>query len=145
VRQSRRLHVCLTVAAQDGRVRVLLIDDRATLVRLLGRALREEGWEVDHSVWGEDAFQLARSGGYDLIVFDELLADQGVVSVCDRLRGGTAQVRLLMLSEAGGPSACIAALDAGVDDYLAKPCVFEELLARIHALARRVQPLPARN
>jgi two-component system OmpR family response regulator len=131
--------VRLTAAAQDVRVRVLLIDDKATLVRLLGRALREEGWEVDHAVPGEDAVQLARKGGYDVVVFDEVLPDQDVVSVCDRLGAGATQMRLLMLSEGGDPSACVAALDAGADDYMAKPCVLEELLARVHALARRSQ------
>lgn len=124
---------------------MLLIDDRATLDRLLGRALREEGWEVDHTVWGEGAFWLARSGGYELIVFDELLPGENLVSVCERLRGGAAEVRLLMLSEASGASACVVALDAGADGYIEKPCVLEELVARVHAIARRMQPLPARN
>lgn len=119
-------------------MRVLLIDDRSTLDLLLGRALREEGWEVDHAMWGEDAFLLARSGGYELIVFDEPVPGENLVSVCDRLRGGATELRLLMLSGAGGAGACVAALDAGADGYMEKPCVLEELVARVHAIARRL-------
>ena len=121
-------------------VRVLVVEDEATLAQLLSSGLREDGWQVDLAGRGEDAFRMARMGGYDAIVFDEMLPDLDSATACGRLRDSSVQARLLMLSVRDVVGDRVAALEAGADDYLVKPFALEELLARLRALVRRIPP-----
>ncbi len=117
---------------------MLVVEDTAKLAQLLARGLSEEGWEVDVAGGGEEALQLGRAAAYDVIVLDVMLPDLDGVAVCGRLRASGVRAPLLMLSARDAVGDRVAALDAGADDYLLKPFAFEELLARLRALSRRV-------
>lgn len=117
---------------------MLVVEDTAKLAQLLARGLSEEGWEVDVAGGGEEALRMGRAAAYDVIVLDAVLPDLDGVAVCCRLRASGVRTPLLMLSARDSVGECVAALDAGADDYLLKPFAFEELLARLLALSRRV-------
>jgi len=119
-------------------VRVLVVEETAKLARLLARGLCEEGWQVDVAGHGEEAVWMGRAAAYDVIVLDVMLPDLDGVAVCGRLRESRVRTPVLMLSARDAVADRVAALDAGADDYLVKPFAFEELLARLRALSRRV-------
>ena len=121
-------------------MRVLVVEGEATLAQLLLSQLYEDGWQVDLAEQGEDAFRMARTGGYHAIVFDEMPPDLEAAAICRVLRESSVRACLVMLSARDVVDDRVAALDAGADDYLVKPIAFEELLARLHALVRRTQP-----
>jgi two-component system, OmpR family, response regulator len=118
-------------------VRVLLVEDEAKLARLLARGLNEEGYAADIAGTGEDALWMARAVPYAAIVLDVMLPELDGFAVCRRLRADGVWSPVLMLTARDGVDDRINGLDAGADDYLAKPFSFEELLARLRALIRR--------
>lgn len=120
-----------------GRVRVLLVEDEAKLARLVARGLTERGDVVDVAGTGAEGLSAARTGGYDVILLDVGLPDGDGFGVCRRLRTERVWTPVLMLTARTAVVDRIAGLDSGADDYLGKPFVFEELLARMRALARR--------
>jgi two-component system OmpR family response regulator len=119
-------------------MRVLLVEDEVKLAALVARGLREEGHATDIATRGEDALMLAAADPYDVIVLDIMLPD-GLdgFEVCRRLRGTGVWSPVLMLTARDAVEDRVTGLDAGADDYLAKPFAFDELLARLRALARR--------
>jgi two-component system copper resistance phosphate regulon response regulator CusR len=124
-------------------MRVLVVEDEPEVSDLLSRTLREAGWAVDAVARGLAALEHLAVTEYDIAVVDIGLPDVDGVEVCRRLRarGGTTPV--LILTAFGGISDRVRGLDAGADDYLAKPFAIEELLARLRALSRRPSvPLP---
>jgi DNA-binding response OmpR family regulator len=84
---------------------------------------------------------LATNAGYDLIVLDRMLPGLDGLELCRSIRAAGIAVPVLMISARHDVADCVAAFDAGADDYLAKPFALEELLARVHALGRRSGPL----
>jgi len=118
-------------------VRVLLVEDEAKLARLLARGLNEEGYAADIAATGEDALWMARAVPYGAIVLDVMLPGLDGFAVCRQLRAGGMWAPILMLTARDDVDDRINGLDAGADDYLAKPFAFEELLARLRALVRR--------
>lgn len=118
-------------------MRVLLVEDEPDLADFLGRALREATWATDVVATGAAALAALAVNEYDLVVLDLGLPDMDGREVCRgwRERGGRTPV--LMLTARGGLTDRVAGLDAGADDYLAKPFAVAELLARLRALARR--------
>jgi len=118
-------------------MRVLVVEDAARLREILLRRLREDGYAVDGAGSGGEAIALACASGYDAIVLDLRLPDADGIDVCRRLRAGGCWSPLLMLTARDGLGDRVAGLDAGADDYLAKPFEFPELLARVRALTRR--------
>jgi two-component system response regulator MprA len=84
---------------------------------------------------------LATTAGYDVIVLDRTLPGLDGLEICRGLRAAGIAVPVLMVSARTDVADCVAAFDAGADDYLAKPFALEELLARVHALGRRSGPL----
>jgi two-component system, OmpR family, response regulator len=122
-------------------VRVLLVEDETKLAALVARGLREHGDVVDVVGTGSEAVVSARDGGYDLILLDVMLPDLDGFRVCRRLREERVWTPVLMLTARTAVADRIAGLDSGADDYLAKPFAFQELLARMRALARR-GPVP---
>jgi two-component system, OmpR family, response regulator len=118
-------------------VRVLLVEDQEKLAALLARGLTERGDVVDAVGTGTLALATARDGEYDLILLDVMLPDLDGFSVCRRLREERVWTPVLMLTARTAIGDRIAGLDSGADDYLAKPFAFQELLARMRALARR--------
>src|SRR5262245_31081926 len=106
----------------------------ASLVR---RGLTGEGLAADIAGTGEDALWMAQAHPYDAIVLDVMLPGQSGFETCRRLRNAGVWSPVLMLTARDGVDDRVAGLDAGADDYLAKPFSFAELLARLRALARR--------
>jgi two-component system OmpR family response regulator len=118
-------------------VRALVVEDHAKLASLIHRGLSEEGYAVDVAPDGPQALVRATATEYDVIVLDVMLPGLDGFEVCRRLREQTVQTPVLMLTARDGVDDRIAGLDLGADDYLTKPFAFDELLARLRALARR--------
>jgi two-component system, OmpR family, response regulator len=118
-------------------MRILVVEDDAKMARLLRRGLGEEGLEADIAGTGEHALKMAARGDYDAVILDVMLPGMDGVAVCRRLREDGAALPVLMLTARGATADRVAGLDAGADDYLTKPFVFAELLARLRAMARR--------
>jgi two-component system response regulator MprA len=119
--------------------RVLVVEDDGRLAATLDRVLGAEGYEVELAADGMQALRSARAHRFDLVVLDVMLPGLDGIAVCRRLRA-TAQVPILLLTALGGTEERVRGLDAGADDYLVKPFAYEELLARVRALLRRVAP-----
>lgn len=118
-------------------MRALIIEDDQKAARLLARGLREERFAVDTARSGNEGDEMASVTAYDVIVLDRLLPDKDGLVVCRGLRERGVGTPILMLSARGSLEDRVAGLNAGADDYLAKPFGFSELLARIRALLRR--------
>jgi two-component system OmpR family response regulator len=123
-------------------VRVLLVEDEAKLARLVARGLTERGDLVTVAGTGAEALAAAsEEEGYDVILLDVRLPDMEGFEVCRRLRRSRVWTPVLMLTARNAVADRITGLDSGADDYLGKPFAFDELLARMRALARR-GPVP---
>lgn len=118
-------------------MRILVVEDEAKMAGLLQRALTERGDVVEVAATGGDAVALASLAHFDTVLLDVMLPDMDGFEVCRRLRNQHVWVPVLMLTARTAVEDRVQGLDAGADDYLAKPFSFEELLARIRALARR--------
>jgi len=118
-------------------VKVLLVEDEAQMARLLRRGLTEEGHQVDVCARGADAVTQAKSVSYDVVVLDWSLPDIDGISVLRQWRETGLSTPVLMLTARGSTGEKVTGLRAGADDYLVKPFDFDELLARLEALARR--------
>jgi two-component system OmpR family response regulator len=132
------LHRCLIDCRDTSVVRVLVVEDEPKMAQLLTRGLREEGHAADHAVTGEDALWMVRAVAYDAIVLDVMLPGLDGFATCRALRAEGVWAPVLMLTARAAVADRIGGLDAGADDYLAKPFSFDELVARLRALARRV-------
>jgi DNA-binding response OmpR family regulator len=118
-------------------MRILLVEDDAPIAEVVGRGLRAAGYVVDVAEDGNRGLEMARAGGYGLVVLDLMLPGTSGYEVCDELRGGGVSVPILMLTARDGVRDRVRGLDSGADDYLVKPFEFEELMARVRALLRR--------
>ncbi len=121
-------------------MRVLVAEDEGRLADAIARGLRREGMAVDLAPDGTDALVKARVIRYDVLVLDRDLPGIHGDEVCRAVRGERPEAGILMLTAAGALEDLIEGLSLGADDYLAKPFRFAELVARIHALARRATP-----
>jgi DNA-binding response OmpR family regulator len=122
---------------------VLLVEDEPLLARTLERGLRREGIAVDAAGDGATALEKASLVDYDVVVLDRALPVIHGDDVCARLRERHVPARILMLTASGSTKDLVEGLALGADDYLGKPFAFDELVARIRALARR-PPSPPR-
>jgi two-component system OmpR family response regulator len=120
-----------------GFMRLLLVEDDARLAALLKRAFEEDGYAVDVTADGADALWLGTERAYDAVVLDGMLPGLDGFDVVRHWRTGQRWQPVLMLTARSGVEARIRGLDAGADDYLAKPFSFAELAARVRALVRR--------
>jgi len=118
-------------------MRVLVVEDEPKMAGLVKRGLEEEGIAVDVSGRGEDAVWMAGSTEYDVVVLDVMLPGLDGFEVCRRLRADEVWTPVLMLTARDAVEDRVTGLDGGADDYLVKPFSFDELLARLRALARR--------
>ena len=116
---------------------MLLVEDEAKLAALVARGLTERGDVVEVVGTGTEALTSARAGEYDVILLDIGLPDRDGFEVCRRMRAERVWTPVLMLTARTAVADRITGLDSGADDYLAKPFAFQELLARMRALARR--------
>jgi two-component system OmpR family response regulator len=118
-------------------MRLLVVEDERKLGELLRRGLGEEGYATDLADRGEEALWMAKAVAYDAIVLDVMLPGADGFEICRRMREGGVWSPVLMLTARDAVDDRVNGLDAGADDYLAKPFAFEELLARLRALTRR--------
>jgi DNA-binding response OmpR family regulator len=121
-------------------MRVLIAEDELRLADAIARGLRRQGMAVDLAPDGEQALLKARVVRYDVVVLDRDLPVVHGDDVCRAVRGERPETGILMLTAAGNLEDVVEGLSLGADDYLAKPFRFAELVARIHALARRSTP-----
>ncbi|MEX2031702.1 MAG: response regulator, partial [Dehalococcoidia bacterium] len=121
-------------------MRVLIVEDERDLAAAIARGLRRDGLAVDEAYDGEDGLEKALVNGYDVIILDRNLPRMHGDEVCRQLRTEATEARVIMLTAAADISDRVAGLNLGADDYLPKPFAFEELRARVHALARRSGP-----
>lgn len=121
-------------------MRILIIEDDTAAAGFMAKGLGESGHVTDHSADGEDGFEMARHGDYDVCVVDRMLPKLDGLTLVQRLRAEGIETPILFLSALGEVDDRINGLKAGGDDYLVKPYAFAELLARIEALVRRRDP-----
>jgi DNA-binding response OmpR family regulator len=121
-------------------VRVLVIEDDKELAEAIGVGLRRAQMAVDVANDGRSGLQRALVNDYDVVLLDRDLPGLHGDEVCAELVEHGARSRVLMLTAAATLDERVDGLGRGADDYLAKPFAFAELLARVHALARRSQP-----
>ncbi len=120
-------------------MRILLVEDDLRLASIIARVLGQERIEVDLAHDGDTGLDLALSGVHDVVILDRMLPGLDGMEVIRGLRDEGQSVPVLMLTALGDLPERVEGLDAGADDYLGKPFAFEELLARVRALARRVE------
>ncbi len=121
-------------------MRVLIVEDERDLAAALARGLRRDGIAVDEAHDGEDGLEKALVNGYDVVILDRNLPRLHGDEVCRSLRAEGVEARVIMLTAAAEVADRVAGLTLGADDYLPKPFAFEELRARVLALARRGGP-----
>lgn len=118
-------------------MKVLVIEDDPTVGQFVKRGLEEARWTVDLVADGEEGEELAKSQPYDLVVLDLRLPGRSGQQVLRNLRARGFEKPVLVLTAQDAVDAKVETLRAGADDYVTKPFAFEELLARVEALARR--------
>ena len=120
-------------------MKILVVEDNKKLAENLKQGLMQEGYAVDIIEEGPVAERriLINRDEYDLVILDRMLPGKDGVSVCLSWRENEVTVPVLMLTALSTTDDKVVGLDAGADDYLAKPFAFKELLARINALLRR--------
>lgn len=118
-------------------MRILVVEDDPEVQEFLLRVLREAAWAADAAPDGARALQALAVNEYDLAVLDVGLPDIDGFEVCRRLRARGDRTPVLVLTARNAVNDRVRGLDAGADDYLAKPFAVNELLARLRALARR--------
>jgi DNA-binding response OmpR family regulator len=123
-------------------MRVLVVEDEPRIAAYLKRGLEEQGYAVDSAFNGREALEWTRTFNFDVIVLDIMLPEIDGLAVCRQLRKRKCQTPILMLTALDGLDDRVNGLDAGADDYLAKPFALKELLARLRALTRRAADVP---
>lgn len=118
-------------------MRILVVEDEHRIANSIKKGLEQEGYAVDVCYNGDDGFDLASTEDYDLIILDLMLPGMDGVTLCRELRKDKIHTPVLMLTAKGQVHDKVKGLDSGADDYLTKPFSFEELVARVRALARR--------
>jgi DNA-binding response OmpR family regulator len=118
-------------------MRILLVEDERKVASFIARALRENTYAVDVAESGHKALELGADAPYDAILLDVRLPDISGIEVCRELRQRGIESPVMMLTARGLVEQRVEGLDAGADDYLTKPFVLAELLARVRALVRR--------
>jgi two-component system OmpR family response regulator len=122
---------------EDRRARVLVVEDDLILGRTLIRGLREAGFEVEVAPSGEAGLGAAAARPADVVILDVVLPGIDGFETCRQLRAADLQTPVIMLSARGAVADRVGGLNAGADDYLAKPFSFLELVARVRAQLRR--------
>ena len=124
-------------------MRLLVIQDDPGLARLLEAALTAEGHVVDVAETGQDGFARATRAAYEIVVVDLLLRDVEGLDLLHRLRQEGISAPIIAVGAKSGAAHVVRALDAGADEYVAKPVSPDEVAARIRALIRRAAPVPS--
>ena len=117
--------------------KILLVEDEIKIANAIKRGLKYEGFEVSIATDGEEGLELGKTLDFDCIILDRMLPLKEGVEVCKELRKSNIKTPIIMLTAKSGVNDKVEGLDAGADDYLAKPFSLDELLARIRAVLRR--------
>lgn len=118
-------------------MQVLLVEDEATTASFVRRALEEQGFIVEVTGDGDDAYERAQQAPYDVIVLDIMLPGRDGLSILRNLREQQIAVPVILMTARTELSERLEGLNLGADDYVTKPFFTEELIARIHAVTRR--------
>ena len=118
-------------------MKLLLVEDEKRMAQALCEILRLEKYDVDHYADGAEGLYAAESGIYDLIILDVMLPHKNGFEIASDLRRKNIKTPILMLTAKSELDDKVMGLDCGADDYLTKPFMTKELLARLRALVRR--------
>lgn len=118
-------------------MKILLAEDTRDMNHVLTAALTHEGYDVDSAFDGEEALDFVRTNGYDAMVLDIMMPKKDGLQVLKELREENIVTPVLLLTAKAEVDDRVNGLDAGADDYLTKPFVMKELLARVRAMTRR--------
>lgn len=118
--------------------RILVVDDEPSIIDAVATSLRYEGFEVTQAVNGRQALSMAQENPPDLIVLDVMLPDLDGLEVTRRLRQDGIRVPVLFLTARDAVEDKVAGLTVGGDDYVTKPFALAEVVARVHAILRRL-------
>lgn len=118
-------------------MKLLIIEDDPKIIAFVQKGLQEEGFIVDTASDGEEGLYLAEQYSYDLLIIDWMLPKLDGLKICEKLREKKNFTPIVMLTAKTSVEERIAGLGCGADDYLVKPFVFAELVARIRSLLRR--------
>ena len=118
-------------------MKLLIIEDDPKIISFVQKGLQEEGFIVDAASDGEEGLYLAEQYTYDLLIIDWMLPKLDGLKICEKLREKKNLIPILMLTAKTSVEERILGLGCGADDYLVKPFVFAELVARIRSLLRR--------
>ncbi|MEJ2616525.1 MAG: response regulator transcription factor, partial [Ignavibacteriaceae bacterium] len=119
-------------------VRILVVEDEKKVASFIKKGLEEEYYSVDTAFDGKEGFRLALNEEYDLIILDVMLPYKDGFTILKELRSDNVQTPVLFLTAKNSLTDKIEGLNIGADDYLTKPFSFEELVARVRALLRRI-------
>ncbi|MBI4559018.1 MAG: response regulator transcription factor [Candidatus Hydrogenedentes bacterium] len=119
-------------------MKVLVVEDEKRIAGFIRKGLEEHGFVVECSGDGDEAYQLVTTQQYDAIVLDIMLPGRDGLSILQNLRKQANSVPVLLLTARSELDERVEGLNLGADDYMTKPFFVEELVARLHALARRV-------
>jgi DNA-binding response OmpR family regulator len=119
-------------------MKILLIEDEAKIAQFVCAGFKEQGFQADHCADGHEGYARALDGAYDVIVLDVMLPGRDGLSILKGLRKAGQATPVVLLTARNELDDRIEGLSLGADDYLAKPFFVEELIARMHALLRRV-------
>jgi DNA-binding response OmpR family regulator len=118
-------------------MKVLVVEDEHKIATSLKKGLEQESYTVDVAFDGESGLDFALGEDYDIVILDRMLPGMDGLTICQKMREKGIHTPVLVLTAKGLIQDRVEGLDSGADDYLVKPFAFEELLARIRALARR--------
>ncbi len=118
-------------------MKILIVEDDENILSFLKRGFQEEGYIIDSAIDGEDGEYLAVTNSYDMIVLDWMLPNKNGIEILKSLREENISTPVIMLTARGEIDDKVLGLTSGADDYLSKPFVFKELLARVQSLYRR--------
>jgi DNA-binding response OmpR family regulator len=121
-------------------MKILLVEDEASVASFILRSLTEEGFEISLAADGNLGYTLAKTGAFELLLLDVNLPGINGYDLCRKLRSEGFATPILMLTALGATENLVTGFDSGADDYLSKPFKLAELLARIRALLRRSRP-----
>ena len=119
-------------------ISILLIEDELDVVNFVKKGLGEESFEVSVALNGVDGLEMASKNQYDIILLDIMIPEKNGIEVCKEIRFKGIQTPILFLTALNTPDNIALGLNSGADDYLVKPFKFNELIARINAILRRL-------
>lgn len=126
-------------------MKILIVEDHADVASLLKRGLEYERFTVDMAEDGQEALEMLRQISYELVILDLMLPKVDGIEVLEKVRSQGNNTPILVLTAVADQDTKVKLLHAGADDYLEKPFLFNELLARVHAIIRRSTQAPKKQ